>query len=50
MAQPADRYRKSGNFVVEIFLYSMLCMKIKHTELKRMHIINVNVHGKGSFV
>ena len=34
-------------FVVEIFLYSMLCTKVKRTKLKCMHI---NVHGKGSFV
>ena len=34
-------------FVVRIFSYSMLCAKIK---LKCMHIINVSVHGKGSFV
>ena len=37
-------------FVVGIFSYSMLCTRIKHTKLKRMHIININVHGKGSFV
>ena len=37
-------------FVVGIFSYSMLCTKIKRTKLKRMRIINVNVHGKGSFV
>ena len=43
-------YHKSGNFVVEIFSYSMLCTKIKHTKLKRMRIINVNMLGKGSFV
>ena len=28
----------------------MLCTKIKHMTLKHMHIINVTVHGKGSFV
>ena len=28
----------------------MLCTKIKRMKLKRMHIINVNVPGKGSFV
>ena len=37
-------------FIVGIFSYSMLCAKIKRTKLKRMHIINVYVHGKGSFV
>ena len=37
-------------FVVGIFSYSMLCAKIKHTKLKRMRIININVHGKGSCV
>ena len=36
-------------FVVEIFSYSMLCMKMKCTKLKHMRI-NVNVLGKGSFV
>ena len=42
-------YHKSVNFVVEIFSYSMLCTKVKRTKLKCMHI-NINVHGKGSFV
>ena len=37
-------------FVVGIFSYSMLCVKFKRTKLKRMRIININVHGKGSFV
>ena len=32
-------------FVVETFSYSMPCTKIKHTKLKRMRFINVNVHG-----
>ena len=37
-------------FIVEILLYTTLCMKIKCMKLKRRHIIDVNVHGKGSFV
>ena len=37
-------------FVIGIFSYSMLCTKIKRTKLKRMRIINVNMHGKGLFV
>ena len=37
-------------FIVKIFSYLMLCAKIKCTKLKCMHIINVYVHGKGSFV
>ena len=37
-------------FVVGIFSYSMLCAKIKCTKLERMRIININVHGNGSFV